>query len=95
MALSPEERDALEQRVANGIVWLDEHDPGSRFHTWWQAGLTATSPLPAQEGTPEVKAAWVEYFERRRLWERLYARLEAAGPRPETVLPWQPSPIRR
>ena len=91
--MTPDEIAALEVRVANGITWLDQHDPGSVFHAWWQAGLTPRSPLPAQEAGR--RAEWAEYFGRRQVWERLYARLDKAdAERPRTVIDWQPEPTR-
>ena len=68
---------ALEIRVGNGLQWLADHDPGSRFHCWWQAGFTPATPLPAHEGTPEVKADWVAYYKARQVFERLDRKLEA------------------
>jgi hypothetical protein len=85
--VSPDEVAALQGRVANGLVWLDEHDPLSRFHLWWESGLTPSSPMPAQEKDEATMAAWREYFERRRLWERLSNRLEAVDPKWARVAP--------
>lgn len=96
--MTPDELNALGVRVGNGTQWLADHDPGGRFHTWWQAGLTPLSPLPAQEATPEIRAEWTDYFRRRQLWEQLERRLSAAEQRaasyPATVIEWQPAPVR-
>jgi hypothetical protein len=83
---TPEEVDELEVRVGNGTQWLagvatvslglPHHDPGSRFHCWWQAGFTPATPLPAHEGTPEVKANWITYYKARQVWERLCRKLD-------------------
>lgn len=75
--MTPEDLAALQTRVANGIRWLDEHDPGGRFHLWFEAGLTPASRMPAHEDDAETMAAWREYFPQRRKWEQLSARLEA------------------
>lgn len=96
--MTPDEVAALEIRVANGITWLDQHDPKGSFHVWWQAGLTPATPLPAHEATPEIRAAWIDYYGRRRLWEQLERKLAAAEQRdetrPVTVVAWQPGPAR-
>lgn len=73
------DHDDLEARVAAGMTWLTEHDPTGAFHFWFKAGLTKSSPMPAQ--APERREDWIDYYEQRVLWERLYAeceRLDAA-----------------
>lgn len=67
----------LNERVAKGIQWLVDNDERSRFHIWFGAGLTPVSPMPAHEGTPEVRSAYDVYYRARVLWERLMSRLEA------------------
>lgn len=76
--------DKLYERVRRGIEWLDEHDPGSVFHAWYQAGLTPATKMPAQPD--EVRERWQAYFKQRELFERLWKqmvvleRTEKAGP---------------
>ena len=66
-----DEHWAIEQRVARGIGWLIEHDPDGVFHFWFESGITARSPLPAQD--ENRKAEWERYWTQRTLWERLDA----------------------
>lgn len=96
--MNPDDLAQLEQRVGAATTWLAEHDPGSRFHAWWQAGLTPLSPLPAHEATPEVRAAWAEYFRWRGLYEKLESQLSRAEHRGKAALPeavhWQGDVVR-
>ena len=70
--------EELRKRVGKGTEWLRDNDPGSRFHLWWEAGLTKHSSLPAQDS--ETVAAWQRYFDARRLWEGLDAQLTKMEP---------------
>lgn len=70
----------LQQRVANGLEWLNEHDPLGRFHLWYVARISPSGPFPAQEGDPDTVAAYRDYCDRRRLWERLSSELERHDP---------------
>lgn len=86
----------LQQRVANGIVWLDQHDPGGVFHLWFTAGLTPLSPLPAHPAG-DVRERWVEYFKARQTFERLdteLGRLEGWGRTDMGPPNWRPAPLR-
>lgn len=67
-------REVLEERVANGIRWLTEHDPVGAFHFWFKAGLLPSSPMPRQ--TEEVIEQWKAYYSARVKWEQLFKRLE-------------------
>lgn len=63
----------LEQRIERGTTWLQEHDPGSRFHFWYQAGLTDRSPIKAHDA--DTIAAWRMYYRQRVRWEELNQQL--------------------
>ena len=67
------EIEELRERVGKGIAWLRDNDPGSRFHLWFEAGLTKVSSLPAQDEA--TKDDWRRYYDARRLWEGLDAQL--------------------
>lgn len=80
----------LQERVAAGIVWLDNHDPKGVFHGWFTAGLTPISPMPAQDD--ETRERFREYYAARQTFERLdreCARLEGRGS-PSKPSIWQP-----
>lgn len=76
--MSPDEVERLQQRVANGITWLVEHDPLGRFHLWFTAKLTPYSVMPAKN--EEEKAAYREYYNARVAWERLDKELARVDP---------------
>jgi hypothetical protein len=61
----------LYERIERGIAWLSEHDPQSAFHLWFEGRILPTSPMPAQ--SPEVKAAYTDYYRARVQWEQLWA----------------------
>jgi hypothetical protein len=91
--VTPEAQAQLEQRVGNGTAWLAQHDPGSRFHAWFQAGLNSLSILPAHEATPEVREQWLAYYPQRILWEKLERQLSIVEERERqqpqvSVIPW-------
>ncbi len=74
------ELEQVQARVEKGIEWLTEHDPLGRFHFWFTAGILPSSPMPRQD--EESKRAYRDYYEARRLWERLWnqmVRLEGGG----------------
>ena len=76
MTESATERDPLEvlgERVANGIMWLTEHDVDGAFHFWFKAGLTRLSPMPSLDDAR--REAWRTYYDNRVKWEILFARL--------------------
>jgi hypothetical protein len=87
----PTELEVVADRVDKGIAWLSSHDPRGRFYSWWQAGLTPLSRLPAHEGTPEVAVEWGEWYRAKATWDKLYRRLEQLSDEPSTppTLPWQ------
>lgn len=67
-------------RVENGIRWLIEHDPSGSFDTWFRAGLTALSPMPAQDAARRDE--WRAYHSARTTFETLWrkmVRLEKAA----------------
>lgn len=96
MTVTDEEVRALEVRYGNGLQWLADHDPGSRFHCWWQAGFTPATPLPAHESTPEVAEAWKAYYKARVTFEKLDRMLTAhevagrSGAIPQAIK-WMPA----
>ena len=87
--------EKLQQRVHDGIVWLDSHDPKGIFHLWFTAGLTPISPMPAHPDG-EVRERYREYHGARMTFERLdreLARLEKRGPTPlgDPAMQWSPA----
>lgn len=81
--MTDEEVAKLQQRVANGIEWLSEHDPDGRFHLWFEAKIRHAGPAqPA-----EVAAAYAEYVRRRETWERLSDALGKVDPG------WRETPV--
>ena len=88
----------LQERVEAGTVWLAEHDPGSRFHLWFEAGLTPVSRMPGHEGDVDLRADWRAYFGARQTFEKLdreLARLEGRRPTVVGTIQWQPAKERR
>lgn len=67
--------EELETRVVNGMAWLAAHDQNGAFHLWFQSGLTAHTPLPAQGEA--VREEWQRYYKQRLIWEQLDAQLLA------------------
>lgn len=63
----PTSLEKLQQRVGDGIVWLDEHDPKGVYHLWFEAGLTPASRLPEDARREEYRA----YYPARLTFERL------------------------
>lgn len=86
--------EQLQQRVANGIRWLSEHDPSGAFHAWYCAGLTPTSVMPAQDA--ETRAAYREYYGQRVIFDRLDRELGRVDPAwtPVEPFPWKPEARR-
>ncbi len=72
--MSETKLEELYRRVANGIVWLQEHDPTGRFHLWYTARLTPASPMPAQDEAS--KEEWRTYYSARVQFEKLWAAME-------------------
>lgn len=70
--------EKLQERVANGIRWLAEHDPTGAFHLWWVARIKPDGPFPAQ--TDAVVADYAGYVVQRNNWERLSAALAKVDP---------------
>ena len=68
----------LQNRVAQGIEWLNSHDPDGSFTVWFQSGLTARSPMPGQ--SEERRAEWVEWHKARLLWGGLDRQLQRIDP---------------
>lgn len=71
--------EELEAKVGRGMDWLAEHDPAGIFHLWFTWGLTASTPLPAQDA--DRREEWRRYYRQRQIWEQLdeqYRRMEAA-----------------
>ena len=92
----PTALERLQQRVGDGIVWLDEHDPKGVYHLWFEAGLTPASRLPDDARREEFKA----YYPARTTFERLdreLARLEqrARTPLGDPRLQWKPEKEKR
>ena len=85
--MTEEQLTALQVRVQKGIEWMLEHDPTSAFHAWFTAGLTKTSPMPAQDD--ETQERWRAYYDARVLWEMLERKLAAA----ERRLPGYPQSL--
>jgi hypothetical protein len=83
----------LSERVGKGTEWLRDNDPRSRFHTWFQAGLTPASPRGRHDAA--TWTAWETYYKARLIWEALMARLEKEEKRRlPAQLPspgWQPA----
>lgn len=76
--MTDEERaaiDELNERIAKGIAWLDEHDPTGGLYFQWKAGLRAHSRMPKLEGTPEHED-WKRWAQNMALYEQLMGRLE-------------------
>lgn len=70
--------EELSERVGRGMTWLAEHDPSGAFHIWFTSGLTASTPLPAQDA--DRREAWQRYYRQRVIWEQLdeqYRTMEA------------------
>lgn len=67
--------EKLQERVANGIRWLAEHDELGVFHLWYVAKINPAGPFPAHEGT-DVQARYTEYCAQRRKWQNLSDALE-------------------
>ncbi len=85
--------ERLQQRVHDGIVWLDEHDPKGVFHIWFEAGLTPASRIP----DVERQEAYAAYYPARRTFERLDGELSRLEQRERSPLGdprLQPQPPR-
>lgn len=63
----------LEERVANGMKWLTDHDQHGRFHLWFTARILPGATAPAQ--TPEDMEAYRVYYRARQQWERLWSEM--------------------
>lgn len=90
------ELEKLGIRVAAGITWLDENDPGSVFHLWFEAGLTPMSRMPAQDD--DTRARYREYYAARSTFERLdreYSRLGGYEPTRIGSIDWNPPKEKR
>lgn len=88
--------ERLQQRVHDGIVWLDEHDPKGVYHLWFEAGLTPASRLPEDQRRDEYKA----YYPARITFEKLDRELMRLEKRPATPLgdprmQWKPDKEKR
>lgn len=87
--MNDDQLHALGLRIEKGTEWLVVNDPGSRFHLWFQAGLTPASPRGLHDDVTWV--AWKVYYDARLLWERLMSILETEEKR---RLPAQLGPTR-
>ena len=88
--------EKLQERVANGITWLVEHDPGGAFHLWYEAKIHPDGPFPAHEGT-DYPERYREYCKQRRKWQALSDALERVDPAWASTPPylgptWQGNP---
>lgn len=70
--------EKLQERVANGITWLTEHDPLGVFHLWYVARIDPAGPFPAQDDV--VVEDYAEYCAQRRKWQNLSDALSRVDP---------------
>lgn len=78
--------EKLQERVANGIRWLAEHDELGVFHLWFVAKINPAGPFPAHEDS-DVPARYAEYHTQRSKWQRLSDALAKVDPG------WRDTPI--